>query len=139
MRIAREFRPKFVSSIPADFLPQFVAPGTNGVPACDASGCDNFESLFGTQAGTVFEAHFQVRFDMTLAKTFAIKERYQLRFEADAFNIFNHPDFDTPNNNVNFFPNYVGPPSIPPQGSLGIIQHTIGSPRFLQLSLHLTF
>src|SRR5581483_5650017 len=25
----------------ADFAPQFVAPGTNGVPACDASGCDN--------------------------------------------------------------------------------------------------
>ena len=29
----------------ADFLPQFVAPGTNGVPACDSSGCDDFESL----------------------------------------------------------------------------------------------
>ena len=29
----------------ADFLPQFVAPGTNGVPACDATGCDDFESL----------------------------------------------------------------------------------------------
>jgi hypothetical protein len=80
-----------------------------------------------------------VRFDTSLAKQFVIKERYQLRFEADAFNIFNHPDFDTPNNNVTFFPNYYGPPSTPPQGSLGIIQHTIGSPRFLQLSLHLAF
>ena len=43
---------------------------------------------------------------MSLAKTLPIKERYQLRFEADAFNIFNHPDFDTPNNNVTFFPNF---------------------------------
>jgi hypothetical protein len=25
----------------ADFGPQFVAPGTNGVPACDATGCDD--------------------------------------------------------------------------------------------------
>jgi len=123
----------------ADFLPQFVAPGTNGVPACDASGCDNFESLFGTTGRNSFRGPFQVRFDMSLAKTFVIQERYQLRFEADAFNIFNHPDFDTPNNNVTFFPNFAGPPSIPPQGSLGLIQHTIGSPRFLQLSLHLTF
>jgi hypothetical protein len=123
----------------ADFLPQFVAPGTNGVPACDASGCDDFESLFGTTGRNSFRGSFQVRFDMSLAKTFLFKERYQLRFEADAFNIFNHPDFDTPNNNVDFFPNFVGPPSIPPQGSLGLIQHTIGSPRFLQLSLHLTF
>ena len=123
----------------ADFLPQFVAPGTSGVPACDASGCDNFESLFGSTGRNSFRGPFQVRFDTSLAKTFLFKERYQLRFEADGFNIFNHPDFDTPNNNVNFFPNYMGPPSIPPQGSLGVIQHTIGSPRFLQLALHLKF
>jgi len=123
----------------ADFLPQFVAPGTNGVPACDATGCDNFESLFGSTGRNSFRGPFQVRFDMSLAKTFLFKERYQLRFAADAFNIFNHPDFDTPNNDVNFFPNYEGPPSIPPQGSLGVIQHTVGSPRFLQLSLHLAF
>jgi hypothetical protein len=80
-----------------------------------------------------------VRFDMSLSKMFQFKERYLLKFEADAFNIFNHPDFDAPNNDVNFFPYYYGPPSIPPQGSLGVIQHTVGSPRFLQLSLHLQF
>jgi hypothetical protein len=123
----------------ADFLPQFVAPGTNGVPACDSSGCDNYESLFGNTGRNSFRGPFQVRFDMSLAKQFLFKERYQLKFEADAFNIFNHADFDTPNNNVTFFPNFVGPPSIPPQGSLGVIQHTIGSPRFLQLALHLSF
>jgi hypothetical protein len=123
----------------ADFAPQFVAPGTNGVPACDASGCDDFESLYGTTGRNTFRGPFQVRFDMSLAKQLPIKERFQLIFEADAFNIFNHPDFDTPNNDVTFFPNYEGPPTIPPQGSLGLIQHTIGSPRFLQLSAHLTF
>jgi hypothetical protein len=123
----------------ADFAPQFLAPGTNGVPPCDASGCDEFESLYGTSGRNLFRGPFQVRFDMSLAKQFPIKERFQLRFEADAFNMFNHPDFDAPNNNVEFFPNFEGPPSIPPAGSLGIIQHTIGSPRFLQLSLHLTF
>jgi len=123
----------------ADFAPQFVAPGTNGVPACDATGCDDFESLYGTTGRNTFRGPFQVRFDMSLAKPFQIGERYQLSFEADAFNIFNHPDFDTPNNDVTFFPNYVGPPSIPPEGSLGLIQHTIGSPRFLQLSMHFTF
>jgi hypothetical protein len=122
-----------------DFAPQFVAPGTNGVPACDASGCDEFESLYGASGRNLFRGPFQVRFDMSLAKEFPIKERFRLRFEADAFNMFNHPDFDAPNNNVTFFPNFVGPPSIPPQGSLGVIQHTIGSPRFLQLGLHLTF
>lgn len=124
---------------PNDFLPQFVAPGTFGVPPCDSTGCDGFESLYGTSGRNQFRGPFQVRFDMSLAKEFPIKERFKLRFEADAFNIFNHPDFDSPNNNVTFFPNFSGPPSIPPQGSLGVIQHTVGSPRFLQLGLHLAF
>ncbi len=116
-----------------------MAPGTYGVPAPDSTGGDDYESLFGTTGRNTFRGPFQVRFDMSLAKQFLFKERYGLKFEADAFNIFNHPDFDTPNNDVNFFPGYEGPPSIPPQGSLGVIQHTIGSPRFLQLSMHLVF
>lgn len=123
----------------ADFAPQFVAPGTNGVPACDATGCDLFESLYGSSGRNLFRGPFQVRFDMSLAKEFPIKERLRLRFETDAFNMFNHPDFDAPNNNVVFFPFFTGPPTIPPQGSLGVIQHTVGSPRFLQLGLHLKF
>ena len=124
---------------PADFTPQFVAPGTNGVPACDASGCDLYESLFGSTSRNIFRGAFQVRFDMSLARELPVKERYQLHLELDAFNIFNHPDFDTPNNNVTFFPNFVGPPSIPPAGDLGMIQHTIGSPRFLQLIARFAF
>jgi Carboxypeptidase regulatory-like domain/TonB dependent receptor len=123
----------------ADFFPDFVAPGTNGVPACETAGCDVYESVFGTTGRNTFRGPFQVRFDVSLAREFRIQERYHLRFEADAFNIFNHPDFDTPNNDVTFFPNYTGPPANPPQGSLGYIQHTIGSPRFMQLGLHLTF
>ena len=121
------------------FAPQFLAPGQSGVPPCDSSGCDLFESLYGGTGRNIFRGPFQVRFDMTLGKTFAISERYRLRFNFDAFNIFNHPDFDSPNNNVTFFPNFSGPPSFPPVGSLGIIQHTIGSSRFLQLSMHLAF
>ncbi|MGO4881310.1 MAG: TonB-dependent receptor domain-containing protein [Bryobacteraceae bacterium] len=123
----------------ADFAPSFVAPGTNGVPACDASGCDEFESLFGGTGRNLFRGPFQVRFDVSVAKEFLFSERYRLRFEFDGFNLFNHPDFDAPNNDVLFFPYYTGPPQIPPNGSLGYIQHTIGSPRFLQLSLHLMF
>jgi hypothetical protein len=123
----------------ADFGPQFLAPGQDGVPPCDSSGCDYFESLFSNTGRNLFRAPFQVRFDMTLGKTFELGDRFKLRFNFDAFNIFNHPDFDAPNNDVQFFPNYAGPAQIPPEGSLGYIQHTIGSSRFLQLSLHLSF
>lgn len=121
------------------FAPQFVAPGTNGVPPCDASGCDLYESLYGNSGRNIFRAPFEVRFDMSLGKEFVMNERVRLRFNFDAFNIFNHPDFDAPNNDVTFFPNFSGPPSFPPVGSLGIIQHTLGSSRFLQLSMHLKF
>jgi hypothetical protein len=124
---------------PSDFLPTFVAPGTHGVPPCDATGCDIYESIYGNTGRNLFRGPFQTRFDVSLAKEFPINERFQLRFEVDAFNIFNQPDFDTPNNDVDFFPYFEGPPSIPPQGSLGIIQHTIGSSRFLQLGFHLMF
>jgi hypothetical protein len=123
-----------------DFAPQFVAPGTNGVPPCDASGCDIYESVYGSTGRNMFRAPFQTRFDMSLAKDFpTIKERYRLRFEFDAFNIFNQANFDAPNNDAVFFPGYSPPPVYPPEGSLGMIQHTIGSPRFLQLSLRLVF
>jgi len=123
----------------SDFSPQFVAPGTSGVPACDASGCDNYESLYGNSGRNMFRGPFQVRFDMTLRKEFKIGERYRLRLNFDAFNVFNHPDFDAPNNDVTFFNDFEPPPVFPPKGSLGIIQHTIGSPRFLQLALHFSW
>ncbi len=122
-----------------DFAPQFLAPGESGVPPCDASGCDNYESLYGNSGRNLFRGPFQVRFDMSLAKEFALTERFRLRFNLDVFNMFNHPDFDAPNNDVVFFADYSAPPVYPPLGSLGVIQHTIGSSRFLQLALHLRF
>ena len=87
-----------------DFAPQFVAPGTNGVPPCDSSGCDIYESLFGTSGRNLFRAPFQVRFDTTIGKTFQISDRFRLRFNFDAFNLFNHPDFDAPNNRSHLLP-----------------------------------
>src|ERR1700722_4537584 len=122
-----------------DFSPQFIAPGTNGLPPCDSSGCDMYASIFGATGRNLFRAPFQVRFDMSLGKEFVINERFRLRFNFDAFNVFNHPDFDAPNNDVTFFPGFEPPPSFPPQGSLGIIQHPLGSSRFLQFSMHLRF
>jgi hypothetical protein len=123
-----------------DFAPVFLAPGQSGVPPCDSKNvCDNYESVFSAEGRNQFRGPFGVRWDMTIGKDFRINERVKLRFNVDAFNVFNHPNFDAPNSDVQFFPSYSPPASYPPYGSLGIIQHTIGSPRFLQLDLHLTF
>jgi hypothetical protein len=118
----------------AAFQPQFVTPGQDGVPAGDI-----YESAFGNIGRNLFRGSFQSRVDVSLARQFQLNERMRLRFSVEAFNLFNHPDFDTPNNDVQFFSGYEPPVLAVPNGSLGMIQHTIGSPRFLQLDAHLTF
>jgi len=70
-----------------------------------------------------------------------------LKFEADAFNIFNHPSFDTPNTDFELNPCFNPTPcySTTPLATsgnpdnYGVIGGTVGSNRFLQLSMHLTF
>jgi hypothetical protein len=144
-----------------------LQPGQDGVPPCDTSSgtpiCDVYETGFGPASRNIFVSPFQSRVDMTIFKNFQIKERFRLKFDVQAFNVFNHPSFDTPNNNVEFNPFFGNPPQYsapfpnaqlnptqgncaapdayvcPPNGQLGLIQHTIGSPRFLQMALHLTF
>lgn len=72
-------------------------------------------------------------------KNFKLTERFALNFRADFLNLLNQASFDAPNNNATFNPCYnpLACDTYPPQGSLGMIQHTIGSPRFVQLALHL--
>ena len=100
---------------------------------------DTGESVFGNIGRNPFRGPFGFRVDMAVGKQFQLTERLKLRVSAEAFNLFNHPNFDTPNNDVDFYPNFAPPVTIPPTGSLGMIQHTIGSPRFLQLSAHFIF
>src|SRR3984893_5270113 len=141
-----------------------LAPGQSGVPPCDpvTGACDIYETGFGSTGRNIFRGPFQSRVDTTLFKEFRLTERFLLKMDFQAFNMLNHASFDTPNNNVSlnpFFgtpPDYVGTShkpcftqttgiglqgaySCPPTQQLGLIQHTLGSPRFLQLSAHLRF
>jgi hypothetical protein len=131
-----------------------IAAGQMGVPAGDP-----YETSYGTTGRNIFRAKFQSRFDFSVFKETKLTERFGLRFDGQIFNIFNHPVFDAPNNNVAFNPSFCNPPDqtttfqcgsspgyrIPPPAGIlaaghgGTIQHTIGSPRFAQLALHLTF
>jgi Carboxypeptidase regulatory-like domain/TonB dependent receptor-like, beta-barrel len=145
-------------------IPAPFAPGTNGVPPCDptTNTCDTFENGYASGGRNIFRAPFQNRWDFGIVKDFKISERFALRYDLNLFNIFNHPSFDVPNNNVDFNAfcnppnqsfscggggNPPNPPlgnpapgySVPPIGSLGVLSHTIGSPRFMQMALHLTF
>jgi carboxypeptidase family protein len=141
---------------PNKFSIPFLSPGQDGVPPCGptvggASVCDTLETGYGSNGRNIFRAPFQTRFDLSLFKNFKLTERFAMKFQADAFNIFNHPNFDTPNTNFelntcfNPFPCFpsdltqILTPSSPNPKNFGVIRQTVGSNRFLQLALHLTF
>jgi len=117
------------------------------VPPCQTisgySVCDNFETGFGTTGRNVFRAPFESRFDFSVFKNFKLSERFNLKYQFDAFNLFNHPSLDAPNTDFTLNPCYNPVPcyTTTPSSSrgYGVISNTIGSSRFLQMSLHLTF
>jgi hypothetical protein len=142
---------------PNDFSIPFLQPGQSGVPPCGLTTvgttvCDTSETGYGSNGRNIFRAPFQTRFDFSTFKNFKITERFALKFQADAFNIFNHPSFDAPNGNFalnscyNPYPCFpadmtkiLNPPANLNSKNYGVIRQTVGSNRFLQLALHLTF
>ena len=143
---------------PACFtLPILPAGGLGGaIPASDP-----YETGFTSGQRNIFRQSFQRRADASLVKTTTFKERYTLKFTFDVYNLTNTSSFDVPGNEVsqnaayNPFPT-GGTPVLPgtcnaagsgtvsgsfyscPSG-LGIVTHTIGAPRQVQMSLHLSF
>jgi hypothetical protein len=70
-------------------------------------------------------------FDAGLAKTFPlVEDRANLKFRADAFNVFNHPTFALPAGN-----DITEPGGTP----FGQINSTTGTPRVVQLALRIEF
>ena len=63
--------------------------------------------------------------DFGMIKNFPIHERYKVQFRAEAFNLFNHPNFNNPNGNVS-------------AATFGTIT-AAGAPRVLQLALKAMF
>ena len=118
---------KFVVGYPL-FCPSRISPFPDGVHSGQLFALELLEVRYGRYL-------FQRRCK--------INERFHLKYELDVFNLFNHPSFDAPNNNVTlnpcFNPNpcYTNPP--PSTQNIGYITDTIGVPRFIQMALHLTF
>ena len=134
-----------------------LQPGQMGVPQGDY-----FETNFISGERNIFRQSWQKRADASLVKDIPIHETLALRYTFDVYNVTNTSSFDIPQNNVNQnyafnnVPIYVGSTSealpsgcsttTPAPGGLyncpvglGIVKHTIGSPRQIQMSLHLSF
>jgi Carboxypeptidase regulatory-like domain/TonB dependent receptor len=126
----------------ADFYVPNLAPGTNGVPTdCTAAGvCDTFETGFGSTGRDIFRGPFQTRIDMSLSKTNKIGDHVVTRLGVDVFNVPNTPSFDVPTNAASQYSVRSGVPTVVAlPASFGLIQHTIGSPRLMQISLTVAF
>jgi hypothetical protein len=137
-------------------LPLLPAGGLGGaIPTSDP-----FETGFTTGQRNIFRQAAQKRADASLVKELAIGERYRLKYTFDVYNVTNTTSFDVPTNEVaqnqyyNAYPNTSLTPL--PTGcsatgaqsnssfyncpsSLGIVPHTIGAPRQIQMSLRLDF
>jgi hypothetical protein len=129
-------------------IPLLPAGGLNGA----IPNTDPYETGFSTGERNIFRQAFQKRADASLVKDTKIGDRYDLKYTFDVYNLTNTSSFDVPGANVyinseyNAYP-YVGQPvndgsdaslySAP--SGLGIVTHTIGAPRQVQMSLHLDF
>ena len=132
-------------------------PSTMGVPYGD-----DFETNFINGERNIFRQSWQRRADASLVKELPIYDQFTLRYTFDVYNISNTTSFDIPQNNVNqnasfnnvpfavgstsaALPTGCGTSSPQPGGlyncpsGLGITKHAIGSPRQIQMSLHLDF
>jgi hypothetical protein len=134
-----------------------IQPGTMGVP-----NGDDFETNFISGERNIFRQSWQRRADASLVKDLPIHEQYRLHYSFEVFNLTNTASFDIPQNNVNqnaAFNNVpvavgstsealatgCGTSAAAPGGlyncpaALGIVKHTIGSARQIQMALHFQF
>jgi Carboxypeptidase regulatory-like domain len=74
-----------------------------------------------------------VNTDFSAVKNFPLsfREGMALQFRAEFFNLWNHPQFFTPGQDI-----AAGPP---PTGNLGVINQTVNNPRLIQFALKLRF
>jgi hypothetical protein len=83
-------------------------------------------NTYGNSGRGVLYAPGTQTVDVSLSRTFPIKDRIRLQFRAEAFNLFNTPQFGFPNQNI-------GAPTA------GRITTTIGDNRSMQFALKLDF
>ena len=81
---------------------------------------------YGSAGRDILFGPGRVNFDMSLFKDFPIREELKLQFRAEAFNIFNTPQFGQPNASIG---NVQAP----------VISSTVGNPRQLQMALRFQF
>jgi hypothetical protein len=116
-----------------------VNPNAFGLPqGCTPFSCDP-TSRPGNAPRNFVRGFGAFQTDLALRREFALHERLKLQFRAEAFNIFNHPNFGM----INTFwgNNLFGQATGSLAQSLGVLSplYQTGGPRSLQFALRLTY
>jgi hypothetical protein len=118
-----------------------VCPGGIGLnPAAFDATTPVAENRQGTLGRNAIPGLGLTQVDLSIGRKFTIRDRHNVQFRADAFNLFNHPNFTNPSGYVS-----GGPSALLSRATLNtglgglnpIFQQ--GGPRSLQLSLRLAF
>ena len=82
-----------------------------------------------------------VQADLALRREFSVHERLRLQFRAEAFNVFNHPNFGSIYNKLSYGPTQFGYAYTTLNSQLGGLNplYQIGGPRSAQFALKLLF
>jgi hypothetical protein len=91
---------------------------------------------FGNLGRNIYRGPFQQNWDFSLVKHFKVTEKQDLRFTADFFNLWNHPNFANPT--VTDIEAYLAAPT-DPNNPFGKIVGSSGTPRLIQFSLRWAF
>jgi hypothetical protein len=94
----------------------------------------------GTEGRNDIRGFGLTQIDLSVRRKFPIKDRLNLEFRADAFNVLNHPNFTNPQGFIAFGPAFLESQSMLNEGLGGLNPlFQQGGPRSLQLSLKLSF
>ncbi len=94
----------------------------------------------GTEGRNDIPGFGMAQLDFAVSRKFPVTKRANLNFRADAFNLFNHPNFTNPAGYIEFGPTYMQSEEMLNQGLGGLNPlFQEGGPRSLQVSLRLVF
>ena len=86
---------------PAAFVapPCYTAAGNVSCSSYVAGGAATY-ATYGNSGYNMLRGPAFQNWDMSLQKNTTIRERYNVQLRADSFNVFNHPNFGTPNASI---------------------------------------
>ncbi len=99
----------FIPAIdPSQLAINYVQPGQKGVPVSTGSDPqDIYETDFVPGQRNIFRQAPQKRLDLSLRKSIHIKEKYDLEYQFNVFNVFNTTSLDIPQDQTQIRQNYA--------------------------------